>query len=232
MLTLCKWTLLKKLLKFQWNFTEMSVFFTEAQNYRNFNEISVTPLPKVKFQWNFTDISVGTEISLKFQWNFNELYEEIKVWWNYVFDRSWSSHHIIIWNFGGQTILIVHDLLFQTNACIDIYNWLFISLNMVYMRLSFLLHHTLSQLVWHTFHIIINWQPTPEYFMFRLVATFQECCLKALNSRERFFKVTNVLVIERSVDWRLPFRLFSAFTEISSCLSHQLSTPINHQLQH
>ena len=54
--------------------------------------------------------------------------------------------------------------------------------------------------------------------MFRLVATFQECCLKALNSRERFFKVTNVLVIERSVDWRLPFSLFSAFTEISTCL--------------
>ena len=40
-------TLLKKLLKFQWNFTEMSVFFTEA---RNFNEISVTPLPTVKFK--------------------------------------------------------------------------------------------------------------------------------------------------------------------------------------
>ena len=36
--------------------------------------------------------------------------------------RSWSSHYIIVWNFGGQTILIVHDLLLQTNAFIDIYN--------------------------------------------------------------------------------------------------------------
>ena len=47
--------------------------------------------------------------------------------------------------------------------------------------------------------------------MFRLVATFQECCLKALNSRERFFKVTNVLVIERSVDWRLPIQFVFCF---------------------
>ena len=47
--------------------------------------------------------------------------------------------------------------------------------------------------------------------MFRLVATFQECCLKALNSRERFFRVTNVLVIERSVDWRLPIQLVFCF---------------------
>ena len=47
--------------------------------------------------------------------------------------------------------------------------------------------------------------------MFRLVATFQECCLKALNSRERFFKVTNALVIERSVDWRLPIQFVFFF---------------------
>ena len=59
--------------------------------------------------------------------------------------------------------------------------------------------------------IIINWQPTPEYFIFRLVATFQECCLKALSSRERFFKVINVLVIERSVDWRLPIQFVFCF---------------------
>ena len=59
--------------------------------------------------------------------------------------------------------------------------------------------------------IIINLQPTPEYFMFRIVATFQECCLKALNSREKFFKVTNVLVIARSVDWRLPIQFVFCF---------------------
>ena len=47
--------------------------------------------------------------------------------------------------------------------------------------------------------------------MFRLVASFQECCQKALNSRERFFKVTNVLVIERSVDWRLPIQFVFCF---------------------
>ena len=47
--------------------------------------------------------------------------------------------------------------------------------------------------------------------MFRLVATFQECCQKALNSRERFSKVTNVLVIERSVDGRLPIQFVFCF---------------------
>ena len=83
---------------------------------------------------------------------------------------------------------------------------------MVYVRLSFLLHYRL------THFIIINWQPTPEYFTFRLVVAFQEVCLKALNSRERFFKVNNVLVIERSVTEGCPFNLFSAFMEISSCL--------------
>ena len=90
--------------------------------------------------------------------------------------------------------------------------WLFISLNMVYMGLSFLLHYRL------THFIIINWQPTPECFTFRLVVAFQEVCLKALNSRERFFKVNNVLVIERSVTEGCPFSLFSALMEISSCL--------------
>ena len=47
--------------------------------------------------------------------------------------------------------------------------------------------------------------------MFRLVASFQECCLKALNSRERFFKVTNALVMERSVDWRPPIQFVFCF---------------------
>ena len=83
---------------------------------------------------------------------------------------------------------------------------------MVYMGLSFLLHYRL------TLFIIINWQPTPECFTFRLVVAFQEVCLKAFNSRERFFKVNNVLVIERSVTEGCPFSLFSAFMEISSCL--------------
>ena len=50
---------------------------------------------------------------------------------------------------------------------------------------------------------------------YRLVVTFHEFCLKALNSSERFFTVIVVMVIERSVG--CPLSLFSAFIEISAC---------------